>query len=125
MPGMILPRADGGSRHNLVARAAPEPLNGLDGGTYLAARLRARGTGYLVRRVLIQGPEASLFRIYTGEPSAESLADGSQSGALDVADFAQPLYVDPGLELVGVWTPEDLAQPLVGDALMRVELEDV
>lgn len=127
----ILPRpvggsgaaSGGGTRFNLVSTAAMEPVNTL-GGTYLVARLAARGRPYYVKRMVIQGPSGSIFLMYTGEPSEESFADGSQSGERDIADNIQPPYVETGLPLVGVWATAAGA-PITGIALFRVEIEEV
>lgn len=86
---------------------------------------RPTGVGYLVRRAVIQGPSGSICRIYTGDPDETSLADGSQAGALDIADYYQPLYVDPATELVAVWTEVDGVTNVSGPALIRIELEEL
>lgn len=121
----ILPRpvsgggaaSGGGSRYVLVARASNE--NGR-----LTARVPARGVDWLARRIVVQGPDASILRLYTGEPTETALADGSQSGALDVADYYQPLYVERGLQLVAVWLSA-AGTDITGEALIRVELEEI
>ena len=111
----------GGARYNLVTKARTEPSGAL------VARFTPRpsGVGYLVRRVVLQGPSGSICRIYTGEPDETSLADGSQAGALDIADYYQPLYVDPATELVAVWTEPDGRTNVTGSALVRIEIEEL
>ena len=107
----------GGARYNVIAQAKSESGR-------LTARVPARGVPWLARRIVIQGPNGSICRLYTGEPSGTSLADGSQAGALDVADYYQPLYVEPGTELVAVWL-DTTEQPIPGEATIRVELEEL
>lgn len=107
----------GGARYNVVANAQSESGR-------LTARVPARGVPWLARRIVIQGPGGSICRLYTGEPSTASLADGSQAGALDVADYYQPLYVEPGVELVAVWL-DTTEQNIGGEASLRVELEEM
>jgi hypothetical protein len=109
--------AGGGARYNVVARSRTE-----DG--RVVARVPARGVPWLARRIVIQGPSGSICRLYTGNPSDASLADGSQAGALDVADYYQPLYVEPGTELVAVWL-DTTEQPIPGEGMIRVELEEL
>ena len=108
----------GGARYNVVADGRVGPSGAL------TARLAARGPAYLARRIVVQGPAGTICRLYTGDPSARNLADGSQAGALDIADYYQPLYVEPGTELVAVWTEPD-GTNVTGTALIRVELEEL
>lgn len=120
---MQLPRpvqsSRGGARYVLTAQASIE----VDG--RLTARIDGRGPAWLARRIVVQGPSGSICKLYTGEPSETNLADGSQSGALDVADYNQPLYVEPSIPLVAVWTEADGVTNVTGDAIVRVELEEI
>ena len=108
----------GGARYNVVAQATVEPSGAL------VARVSARDLGWLARRIVLQGPPGSICRLYTGEPGPTSLADGSQAGELDVADYYQPLYVERSLPLVAVWST-GTGENVTGEALIRVELEEV
>jgi len=93
----------------------------------LTARFDARDPAYLVRRFLVQGPDGAEARIYVGEPSQLNLADGTRAGELDIADYAQPLYVPRGIPLVVIWT--DSAGRDIDDpnrlAVVRAEIEEL
>lgn len=109
----------GGARYNLVANARVES-NGV-----LVARIAGRGPAWLARRIVVQGPAGSACKLYTGAPSSTSLADGTKSGALDVADYYQPRYIEPSVPLVAVWTAADGVTNVAGPAVIRLELEEI
>lgn len=85
---------------------------------------RSTGAGYLVRRVVVQGPQGSLCRLYTGEIDPLNVADHTASGWSDVADYAQPLYVPPYLDLVVLWERLD-GTNIAGAAVARIEIEEI
>lgn len=111
-----------GSRVILVQRGAQDVSGAL------TARFEARESAWLVRRFLIRGPADSQARIFAGEPAVTTLADGTSAGDLDVADYAQPLYVPPTVPLVVVWTHRDTGANVADPdrlALVRAEIEDI
>ena len=87
---------------------------------------RQAPNGYLVRRIVVQGPDHSEAAVYVGDPSDLTMADVTRNGAGDVADYAQPLYVPPALDLWVIWTDRTTGANYVGGpATARIETEDL
>lgn len=114
--------AEGATRQTVLAARAE-----LDEVGRLVVRFAGRDRGYLVRRMVVQGVAGTAARVYAGEPDPLNLADGTNAGAADVADYAQPLYVPEGLPLVVVWANSDGTTPADPDGLTtaRIEIQDV
>lgn len=106
----------------LVQRAAVDA----DGRLSVRFPPRRSGAAWLVRRCVVQGPTDTQAQLYTGEVVEDlALADGTLSGDFDVADNYQPLYVPPATPLIVVWTDVETGANVAGDAIARVELEEV
>lgn len=80
--------------------------------------------GFLVRRIVVQGPPNSVVRVYAGDPDPLTLADATATGSSDVADYAQPLYVPTYQPLVIIWQKPD-GTDLAGVATARIEIEEL
>lgn len=56
-------------------------------------------------RLNINGPQGSRFSLYKDFVSDATRLDSTQRGASNTADYSGgPLYVGPGVRLIGVWT---------------------
>lgn len=113
------PEATAAGHRSVLAQAAE-----VDTAGRLAVRFEPRYAGWLVRRLVVQGPAGSVARVYVGEPEPLNMADATSAGATDVADYAQPLYVPPAASLVVVWTDAD-GTNIAGTAMARAEIEDI
>lgn len=124
---MFLPHQDpsetsGGGR-SVAAKYATIDLS-----QRLSVRFLPRNSpgGYLVRRIVVQGPTGSRAYVYVDDPDELTLADTTRNGAADVADYSQALYVPPETDLWVVWQDKTGANYPAGSvAVARIETEDV
>ena len=125
---MFLPYQDSTETPGGDGRSVQAITATIDQAGRLSCRFQPRRApnGYLVRRIVVKGPALSVASVYVGDPADLTLADVSRNGQTDVADYSQPLYVPPALDLWIVWTVRSTGANFVaGPATARIETEDL
>jgi len=99
----------------------------LVGGALVAVIGRpGQGQSWNLRRITVNGPTATVARVYVGDPAdLSSFVDGTNSGAGDVSEYVVPLLVLDGAELTIAWTRSTPALTAADVATARVELDEL
>jgi len=105
--------AGGATRYGKSAllreRVQDEPYStsaGPDGVATIELPAVPNGEQWAVERIVVGNTGQMLpeCRIYLGRPTPTNLVDGTQTGRLDVAEYARDLVVPQGVKLTAQWT---------------------